>query len=177
VKYDKERYANDPVFQARVKAANSAWHKANRRKINARRQHRLAIDPKYAEAVRDEALRRKYGITLQEYTAMVARQDGVCALCRRNPIEKSLCVDHCHDTQMLRLLLCDGCNTGLGKFGHNPDLLRAGADYLEIWRIIHARRGAAGKSIPDSSPARKTRRKQQTCPSTLSPTKKPKPRR
>jgi recombination endonuclease VII len=174
VKYDKERYANDPVYRAKVKAANKSWDKANKPKINARRQHRLATDPKYAEAVRDYWLQYKYGITLQEYTAMVARQDGVCALCRRKPVQ-SLCVDHCHDTQMLRLLLCHGCNLGFGKFGHNPVLLRAGADYLEIWRIIHARWGAAGKSLPENSPARKTRR-QETCPPTSSPTKKPKPR-
>jgi len=173
---DRERYASDPVYRSKKDAANKAWSTANRPKINARRQHRLATDPEYAEAVRNHWLQYKYGITLQEYNAMVARQDGVCALCRRQPVEKSLCVDHCHDTQMLRLLLCDGCNTGLGKFGHNPDLLRAGADYLEIWRIIHARRGPAGKAIPESSPARKTTRRKETCP-TSPVTKKPKPRK
>jgi hypothetical protein len=92
---------------------------------------------------RRKFLRFRYGITLEDYEAMVARQDGLCALCTLRPT-KRLCVDHCHDTRMLRSLLCQGCNRGLGHFGHYPHLLRAGADYVEIWRLIHVQRLAAG---------------------------------
>src|SRR5919108_3597318 len=79
---------------------------------------------------------------------MVARQKSCCALCRHQPI-KRLQVDHSHDTRKLRLLLCLGCNTGFGSFGDDPKLMRSGADYLELWRIIHGWQGpAAIKPIP-----------------------------
>jgi hypothetical protein len=145
--YDEERYANDPVFRSKVKAAKSAWAKANRPKINARRQHRRATDPKVAQAPRRSWLRCKYGITLEAYEAMVERQNGLCALCKRRPIE-GLCVDHCHDANMLRLLLCHKCNHGLGNFDDNPSVMRAAADYVEIWRIIHASKGPTAKRVP-----------------------------
>jgi len=170
VTYDKERYANDPVYQAKLKTARNAWCEANRPSINARRRHRLATDPKVAEAMRRTRLRRKYGLSLEDYDAMVARQDGLCPLCRRMPKER-LCVDHCHDTQMLRLLLCHGCNRGLGNFGHDPALMRGGADYLEIWQIIHARRRATAASpTPEKNTSKPE--KEKPCPRTSSPKKK-----
>ena len=87
---------------------------------------------------------------------MVARQKGLCALCRRRPIER-LQVDHSHDTRKLRLLLCLGCNTGFGSFGDDPDLMRTGGDYLEIWRIIHSWQDpGAIKPIPTRTPNRRT---------------------
>ena len=154
--WNKERYDSDPVYRSRKLAAARAWKKANRVKVNDAERRRRRANP---EALREDRLRRTYGITRKDYDAMVDRQGGLCALCRRKPVEKNLCVDHCHDTHMLRLLLCDGCNTGLGKFGHNPDLLRFAADYVEIWRIIHARRLAAGfKPIPIRTSKRKKRK-------------------
>lgn len=105
---------------------------------------------------------------------MVARQDGLCPLCLRKPTEK-LGLDHCHGTQMLRLLLCDGCNVGLGKFGHDPDRLWRAADYTEIWRIIHARKGPPAKRIPNW-PSKPKKRKDTKCP-TSSSVKKAKPRK
>jgi hypothetical protein len=147
VSYSKERYANDPVYRAKIKATWKASAKANRPKINAWARHRLATDPKVAEAARRTWLRRQYGITLEDYNAMVARQNGLCALCQRRPVER-LCVDHCHDTLMLRLLLCRTCNGGLGNFHHDPDLMRAGADYVEIGgSSTHGRDGT-----PNASP-------------------------
>src|SRR5260370_138565 len=123
--WDKERYATDPIYRSRLKEASMAWEKANPARVKVGQRAFL--------------LRRTYGITPADYDAMVARQEGLCAVCQRKPIRR-LCVDHSHDTQLLRLLLCHGCNRGLGHFGDNPDFLRAGADYVEIWRIIHARR-------------------------------------
>jgi hypothetical protein len=72
----------------------------------------------------------KYGISMRDYKAMQARQQGVCAICRQNP-GKPLCVDHCHETRTVRGLLCFQCNTGLGCFRDHPSLTRAATAYLE----------------------------------------------
>ena len=80
------------------------------------------------------ALRHTYGLTLEDYDLMLARQGGVCAICgtaKPNGFGKFLAVDHCHDTGRIRGLLCGNCNHGLGKFDHDPKRLRRAIRYLQ----------------------------------------------
>lgn len=77
-------------------------------------------------------LRRKYGITLEEYDALLQQQGGTCAICRRPPRDDiSLHVDHDHETGARRGLLCFRCNNSLGDLEDDPDLLRRAAAYLD----------------------------------------------
>jgi hypothetical protein len=127
VGWDKERYATDPEYRERILARN-------------RRQYAAA--PPLPGVWRQRWLRVKYGLSLEDYDAMAARQNGVCAICRRKS-DKVLSVDHSHETGMLRSLLCQGCNSGLGHFRDDPALLRAAADYVEHWQRIHASQSRA----------------------------------
>ena len=73
-----------------------------------------------------------YGITLEEYNALLAKQNGVCALCGNiNRHGVALHVDHDHTTGEIRGLLCFCCNSALGNAHDNPVILRKMADYLE----------------------------------------------
>lgn len=78
---------------------------------------------------------RRYGLTIQEYQELLTTQDGRCAICRREWGRgwngKGNHIDHCHETGRVRGLLCGECNTGIGRFGDDPALLRRAADYLE----------------------------------------------
>lgn len=81
--------------------------------------------------------KHKYGLDADKYAAMDTAQEGKCFVCgqpetalSRSQGPKSLSVDHCHDTGVVRKLLCDSCNRGLGYFKHDPDLLVAAAAYL-----------------------------------------------
>lgn len=85
-------------------------------------------DTGYVETSRDNRLKRKYGIGLEDYEAMFASQSGACKICKS--AEEDLVVDHCHETGIVRGLLCNSCNWGLGNFKDNPDLLDAAKDYL-----------------------------------------------
>lgn len=78
---------------------------------------------------RDRFLRWKYGITLDEYEELLARQDGMCASCGKEPEEKCLVVDHCHQTNRVRELLCDTCNRCLGLLGEDADRIEKLARY------------------------------------------------
>lgn len=60
---------------------------------------------------------------------MVIAQNGCCAICGTVP--RRLVVDHCHSTNMVRALLCDRCNRGIGSFEDNGELLRAAAAYVD----------------------------------------------
>jgi hypothetical protein len=79
-------------------------------------------------------LKTQYGMTLEDYNAMVERQGGGCAICGTTEIRgygKRQAIDHCHDSNRVRGILCGNCNRGLGAFNHDPDLLVSAASYLK----------------------------------------------
>ena len=65
-------------------------------------------------------LRRKYGITVEQYDQMMAEQENRCAMCHQEA--KQLVVDHCHRTGEVRALLCGPCNRRLGVYETFADL-------------------------------------------------------
>ncbi|NJK88106.1 MAG: ATP-dependent DNA ligase [Myxococcales bacterium] len=77
-------------------------------------------------------MKYQYGITPLEYDKMSRLQGNVCAICREpNSRNRFLGVDHCHATKKVRGLLCDTCNTTLGKFHDDPERFLRAAEYLE----------------------------------------------
>jgi hypothetical protein len=112
-----------------------------------RRSYRMS-----QEAQRHYGLKRYYGLTGEQYGAMLAEQKGVCAICGKPETTvvgagvKPLSVDHCHDTNRIRGLLCHHCNHGLGHFMDSPAALRAAADYIE------RHRANADNVVPIKSP-------------------------
>jgi recombination endonuclease VII len=74
-------------------------------------------------------LKGRYGITLSDLHDLIARQNGLCAICFRM-IDTSH-VDHDHETGKVRGVLCFNCNGGLGQFRDDPGLLVQAASYLE----------------------------------------------
>ena len=73
--------------------------------------------------------RYRYGITDDEYAAMVLASGGLCAICNE-AMGDDICVDHCHDSGAVRGLLCRNCNFGLGHFRDDPARLTAALAYL-----------------------------------------------
>lgn len=82
---------------------------------------------------RDAYLRRRYGITEGDYDAMGAAQEWRCAICIREfpPNGHDLRVDHNHKNGVVRGLLCNECNTGLGLLDDSSLRLAAAIVYLE----------------------------------------------
>ena len=77
---------------------------------------------------------RRYGLTVEEFREMLARQANLCAICGgpwRGWNGQNPHIDHCHTTGRVRGLLCASCNSAIGRFGDDPALLRRAADYLE----------------------------------------------
>ena len=137
----RERYQTDPDYKAHVDRRNAARRNDPERK---RKATETAARWKAANRERADALNRKnmlskFGITPERYAEMLAQQGGRCAICRKHETTpkksgigvRMLAVDHCHDTGVIRGLLCAACNTTLGKMGDSASLLRAAADYLD----------------------------------------------
>jgi hypothetical protein len=81
-------------------------------------------------AQRRKSLKRS-GWTLEQYEEAFSLQKGLCRLCGFPDPTGTLRADHSHVTRQPRSLLCNKCNTGLGIFQENPELLRKAADYLD----------------------------------------------
>lgn len=98
------------------------------------------LNPEHTKKQRAKhGLKSNYGISLEDYENLLIKQDYKCALCKKpeNSIHyksgkiRKLAVDHCHDTNKVRGLLCINCNMGIGKLKHDPKLLRLAALYCE----------------------------------------------
>lgn len=86
------------------------------------------------EKHKDTELRSKYGISLLDHVTMFTKQGGKCAICgvcEQDAPRNTLFVDHCHKTGSVRGLLCHHCNSGLGHFKDDPDLLLTAENYLK----------------------------------------------
>ena len=59
---------------------------------------------------RNASYKHRYGFSLESYEEMFDKQRGKCAMCG-NPSDRFLVVDHNHDTDKVRALLCFRCNT------------------------------------------------------------------
>jgi hypothetical protein len=78
----------------------------------------------------DYNLKKAYGISSEQYQEKLKYQNYGCAICGKKATTKALAVDHCHASGKIRDLLCSSCNTGLGVFYDNPELLNKAADYI-----------------------------------------------
>lgn len=72
-------------------------------------------------------LRKRYGITVEEFNVMAA---SGCNICGSKPTRR-LHVDHCHSTGRVRGVLCDPCNRGLGCFEDDRGRIAKAIEYLD----------------------------------------------
>jgi len=82
---------------------------------------------------RENQLKVKYNITLEEWNKMYKDQNYSCAICKSDELVGSgvLHVDHCHVTGSIRGLLCHHCNVALGSFKDNVNILNNAIKYLK----------------------------------------------
>lgn len=119
-------------------------HRSRRDKLNERCKkcvNKNQRDAYVTEKVRGYDMRRRYGITLQQYNAMLSKQDGVCAICKnqesrlenrsKTGTTRRLYVDHDHKTGDVRALLCHECNTALGNMQEDPERIKSLLAYAE----------------------------------------------
>jgi len=88
------------------------------------------------QAVKQTKIRSTYQITDEQYESLLRRAKGKCELCGTTLTEdgsgpKQRVIDHNHDTRVVRGLLCNNCNMGLGYVADSGALLEQLAQYLE----------------------------------------------
>src|SRR5579859_221353 len=84
----------------------------------------------YRAKAHDLVVSKVFGIPRGEYARMLEAQSGRCAVCHRAEWSmfganvKKLAVDHDHKTGKVRELLCNRCNTVIGRAEDNILLLQ-----------------------------------------------------
>ena len=124
---DKERERNRKYYEA---------HKAERQEYrDVHRAEKQEYNRKYNEAYpgagRNCNLKRLYGLSPEDYAALLAKQDGRCAICGGLLNSKTPCVDHDHVTGEIRGLLCSSCNVAIGLMKDDSVLLQKAAEYVK----------------------------------------------
>lgn len=135
-----------------TKEQSEKWHKEyydkNKEKIKEyyniynkeyRKKNKIKLDKyaaKYRKENKDKEKERQliyyYGITLEEYNILFLEQEGCCAICCRHQSElkQSLCVDHNHETNEIRGLLCKRCNSLIGYSNDDINILNKAIEFL-----------------------------------------------
>lgn len=89
------------------------------------------VNPKkYKQSQLRQRRKREYNLSDENFANMLEKQQHQCAICHVE-IDWSCHVDHNHTTGVVRGLLCGTCNTGLGMFKDNIEILREAIKYLE----------------------------------------------
>jgi hypothetical protein len=110
--YKKKQWDKDPEKFRRYKRLS--YHKNHDKNIELNRKWSLLL---------------RYNLTLAQYSEMVAKQDGRCAICKQRT-GKRLVVDHDHTSGRVRGLLCGPCNSGIGHLKDDYFIVKSAADYL-----------------------------------------------
>lgn len=86
---------------------------------------------------RHQNLKQRYGLTPEEYESILFAQNFACAICEveishalEYKTDRSVAVDHNHDTGEVRGILCSKCNLVLGHARENTEILYKSIVYL-----------------------------------------------
>ena len=113
--YDKELMAPYKKTNEQNNKKLKKWRNANPSKLEEQYQRkRLA----------------KYNITQEKFDEMFSLQQGKCAICD-DILGKKFTVDHNHDNEKVRGLLCYKCNCGIGFLNDSIDTLNLAIQYLK----------------------------------------------
>ena len=118
---------------------NQMWRNINREKCCQSTARWRIKNPDYET---NRKLKNRYGITPEQYTEILEKQNGKCAICGNEETAKhhkskkvqKLAVDHCYKSGKVRGILCQDCNRGIGKFHDDISILENAIKYLILYK-------------------------------------------
>ncbi len=132
-----------PELRERGRQRTRQWIADNEERYRDYKRAYGKLDKK-KRADRRDHLKRKFGLTLEDYDALLAAQHGGCAICGDPPAKTALHVDHDHETGVVRGLLCFRCNAAIGNLRDDqllgPAIIRRAAFGIHV-------RNASGSAL------------------------------
>lgn len=127
---------------ARIRYNNNAEHYRSKRRESKKEYDRKRYATMLAEGRKPNKdpikekkryLMHKYGITIEEYFALLEADNYQCAICGAHESDrkdKKLVIDHCHSSGKVRGILCHKCNLILGNANDLISTLEQAVIYL-----------------------------------------------
>lgn len=130
-----EFHIDTSMKSGRYSKCKVCWNTQSQKRSKEWREN-PANKEKVKEHDRRHNLRTKlkiFNLSIKDYEKLLQTQDFKCAICKTNkPGGKgSWHIDHCHEKNYVRGLLCHKCNTGLGLFRDNKQFLNNAMQYLD----------------------------------------------
>jgi len=99
--------------------------------------NRMTVAEVFRKRDKQASIRKKrlwdlYRMTPSEYSALLAKQNGVCAICGGHDKNRVLAVDHDHKTGKVRGLLCAACNSALERLDNDISWDIKAHNYLQF---------------------------------------------
>ena len=121
----------------KIEVASLLWKKNNPDKVK--------------QYQRTSNLRKNFGLSMDEYEEMLAKQKNLCAICLDDLIPgRTTHIDHNHNTGQVRGLLCMRCNLTIGLIKDHWLILDNAQDYVGYWSIKH---GSSKVKLIQESPS------------------------
>jgi len=133
-KYNPDYYQKN---KDKIKERNKKWYNEHKDYMKPRmKKYSHDYYQQHIEEIKEYHITRLYGLSLSEFNAILEQQDYKCAICGK-PLEnrKNVHIDHDHETQRVRGVLCGSCNMGIGQFGDNPSVVHKAYKYLYRGRL------------------------------------------
>jgi len=132
---NKARYDADPETHRRAAREHYRRDLEDSRRRRREAQARRRADPEKNRYDLRRKRARKFGISIEDVIAVEGLAGTPCPTCGTTMTASRghhlACIDHDHETGLVRGVLCSACNTALGMFNDDPKRLRAAADYLK----------------------------------------------
>lgn len=113
-----------------VALVSAIWRENNREYLREKGRQYWAERPEKKRAFTV----KKYGLSLEEYHDMLAKQGSLCAICHTdNNSGKAFDVDHDHITGKVRGLLCSSCNKGIGSLKDSEKIIESALKYVRSY--------------------------------------------
>ena len=143
------RKINDKNTKLRTIDKRKEYYKKNKEQILKRfkkhydqnKEKRKKQFKNWSDRNKTRGLKSEHGIIFshEDYLKLSENQNHVCAICkkpekilsRKRDRIKGLSIDHCHETNKIRGLLCHHCNVALGSFNDSIELLQSAINYLK----------------------------------------------
>jgi Autographiviridae endonuclease VII len=141
-------YQGEKCYRADCKACNAAAARKRREDPSKREREKASLQKwrkNNPEKVKAQRRKRNYGITQEQFDALIASQQNACAICRVGFSQSKInCphVDHNHFTGKVRGLLCHNCNALLGHSKEDQNRLSAAIEYLQRFSVVLSRKSA-----------------------------------
>lgn len=136
---DLSHYGKDSTNKSGLRSRCKLCRSKDSKEWNKTNPDRLSINSKKwylknPEKARNMALKRKYGITLDQFNQLSIQQEDKCPICNKHKdiLDQSMSVDHCHKTGKVRALLCNPCNAAVGFIQENVENAQRLVQYIKL---------------------------------------------